>query len=647
MPPPPSFGALWSSSLHKALAVQGGTVAGAAYSTIALSRGDVRETAAVPGYGSCSSGGGAADSNYQPTVNLSERLTVSGNGWAGTLLDGQNLTEEIYDVNGNVATASYATGGWLNYSYTSGVLSQVTDQFGRVVQFSYEQPLTDTSLPERINQIIAPDGSVVLVGYDAANNLKTLTWADGGVQTFQYENADLPWALTGILDESQIRYSTYGYDQLGRANSTFLGNGVEKYTVSYSTPPAWNVQENWVTSSLICRVHAWIPPTGTQVTLPNNQVSSMEASAPNGMSSLTSRTQPSGSGSSSSSRAQTYDINGNVASIDDFNGNRACYSYDMTRNLRTVELEGLAGGASGKTCPANLASYAPSPVDAAHPERKTTTVWHPDWVLKAREAAPKKLTTWVYNGQPDPIAGGTASCVSPATTLPDGKPLAVLCARYEQATTDASGALGLSAVVTGATRAWTYSYNQYGQVLTETTPKQSSTDALSHTTTYAYFATTSFAGSVGHTMGDLNTITNPLNQVTTFTAYDMAGRLLSSTDANSTVTSMTYWPRGWLHTQTVTPASGTALTTTYDYWPTGLLKTVTMPDASTLNYAYDDAHRLTDVTDAAGNKVHYVLDNVGNRTSEQVSDASGNLASTVSRVFDALNRVQSQTGAQH
>ena len=63
-----------------------------------------------------------------------------------------------------------------------------------------------------------------------------------------------------------------------------------------------------------------------------------------------------------------------------------------------------------------------------------------------------------------------------------------------------------------------------------------------------------------------------------------------------------------------------------------------------LNYAYDDAHRLTDVTDAAGNKIHYVLDNVGNRTSEQVTDASGNLASTVSRVFDALNRVQTQTG---
>lgn len=357
------------------------------------------------------------------------------------------------------------------------------------------------------------------------------------------------------------------------------------------------------------------------------------------------QTQPAGSGCTASSNARGYDTNGNVTSYDDFNGTRACYGYDTIRNLRTVTLEGLPGGSSGKTCPSNLSTYAPTPTDSAHPERKTTTSWHPDWDLKAREAEPKKLTTWVYNGQPDPIAGGTASCVSPATTLPDGKPLAVLCARYEQATTDTTGALGLLPTVSGATRAWTYTYNQYGQVLTETTPKQSPTDVLSHTTTYAYYPTTSFTGSVGHTMGDLNTVTNPLGQVTTFTAYDKAGRLLSSADANSTVTSMSYWPRGWLHTQTVTPASGSPLTTTYDYWPTGLLKTVTMPDASTLNYAYDDAHRLTDVTDPAGNKIHYVLDNVGNRTSEQVTDASGQLASSVTRVYDQLNRVQSTTGA--
>ena len=397
----------------------------------------------------------------------------------------------------------------------------------------------------------------------------------------------------------------------------------------------------------LVRTTSWQAPDALFITGPNGTVSTLNSSTILGRPALTSQSQPAGSGCTASASAQAYDDNGNVASRDDFNGNRACYAYDTSRNLQTVILAGLQGGAAGKACPTNLASYTPSASDAAHPERKTTTVWHPDWALKAREAEPKKITTWVYNGQPDPIGGGSASCVTPAATLPDGKPIAVLCARYEQATTDATGALGVSATVTGATRKWSYTYNQYGQVLTETTPKQSPTDSLSHTTIYTYYSDTSISSNVGHTLGDLYTVTNPRGQASTFTSYDGAGRLLSSTDANNVVTAQTYWPRGWLRTQTVTPASGAALTTTYDYWPTGLLKTVTMPDASTLNYTYDDAHRLTDITDAAGNTIHYVLDNVGNRTGEQISDSSGNLASAVSRVFDALNRVQSQTGLAH
>ncbi len=645
VPPPASFGSMWESSLHKSWVLQSTAGVGAAFSSVALERGSgISETAAVIGADICSGGGGGGAA-YVPTANPSEQLQFTGSGVAGTLLDRVGMTEETYDSSGAITSLVRADGAILSFGYTSAALTGTTDQFGRQVQFAYEATGSEPS--QRINLITAPDGSVIHVGYDTHNNLSTLTWSDNSVRTLLYESATFPWALTGIIDESARRYSTYGYDAQGRANSTYLGNGIEKYNVVYSAPPQWVVSSIQTSSDFICREHRWVPPQGTQVSMPSGAAMDIGSAISGNLMVSTGQTQLAGSGSAASSTALTYDSSGNVSSFDDFNGNRACFAYDTSRAVPLITLEGLAGGSNGKVCPPNLSSYAPSTTDSLHPERKTTTVWHPDWVLKAQEALPKKITTWVYNGQPDHIAGTTASCVTPTTTLPDGKPLAVLCARYEQATTDATGALGLSATVSGATRAWTYTYNQYGQVLTETTPKQSPTDALSHTTTYAYYPTTSFLGSVGHTMGDLNTITNPLNQVTTFTAYDKAGRLLSSTDANATVTSMTYWPRGWLHTQTVTPAAGSALTTTYDYWPTGLLKTVTMPDASTLNYAYDDAHRLTDITDAAGNKLHYVLDNVGNRTSEQLSDASGQLASTVARVYDALNRVQSTTGAMH
>ena len=613
--------------------------------------------------GGTSSNTNAMVATQDPGLHLSFVSNTTSS--PSTLLDAAALVEESYDGTGAITSASFATGGSITYAYSTvvipgvapvaGLLLSVIDQFGRVIQFSYEQPYTSlTTVAPRINSITAPDGAVTHVTYDSNGNLATLQWPDSNIRNFRYENTNLPWALTGITDEVSANYSSYNYDANGLAISTQLGSGVNLFTVSYGSPPSWGVTET-VTPTLICRDHHFIPPSATTVTVGGSFTKNLTATTANGTTKLSSETFPAGAGYSQGSSNQIYDNgasngHGNVTAYNNVNGNQSCFTFDTNRDLETIRVEGrpstLTGGAAN-VCPVDLSGYSPLVTDVAHPERKTTTVWHPDWILKAQEAAPKKITTWVYNGQADPIAGTTANCVTPATTLPDGKPLAVLCTRYEQATTDATGALGLSATVSGATRAWTYTYNQYGQVLTETTPKQSSTDTLSHTTTYTYYATTSFTGSVGHTMGDLQTVTNPLGQVTTFTSYDMAGRVISSTDANGTVTSMSYLPRGWLHTQTVTPASGAALTTTYAYWPTGLLQTVTMPDASTLSYTYDDAHRLTDVVDGAGNKVHYVLDNVGNRTSEQVSDASGQLASTVARVYDALNRVQSTTGAMH
>ncbi len=639
---PPGLGAYWHGSLFRRLVVQSNLLAAKAL------RGDGRlATFTGDGNGTFT---GDADGTMLLTTTVSGYQLQDAAGQSIETYDKKGLLLRIDGVGGASAVITYSDANTAAMiAPAPGYLIFVDDGFGRRMQFTYSLAAgADPATGGRLAQIVGTGGEVLGVTFDANDMLSTFTWPDGATRKPIYDATSKPTLLTGITDENGVRYFTIGYDAQGRANSSVLAGGVDAYTIQYGTPPQSQTsivfddaqKTFWIYYTLTA-------PQQTTITYPNGQAVGVDAVAPLGYPLVSGRSQPAGSGCSAATSALTYDSNGNPNSSDGFNGNRTCSTYDTTRNLVTVVLEGLPGGASGKTCPANLASYAPTPVDAAHPERKTTTAWHPDHRLKVREAEPKKITTWVYNGQPDPVAGGTASCAPSTATLPDGKPLAVLCARYEQATSDATGALGLSATVSGATRAWTYAYNQYGQVLTETTPKQSATDTLSHTTTYTYYSSTSFSGTEGYTMGDLQSVANPLGQVTNFTSYDKAGRLLSSTDPNGTVTSMTYSPRGWLQTQTVTPASGAALMTTYAYWPTGLLETVTMPDASTLNYSYDAAHRLTDVVDGAGNKVHYVLDNVGNRTSEQVSDASGKLASSVARVFDALNRVQSATGAMH
>ncbi|NEK92494.1 MAG: RHS repeat protein, partial [Xanthomonas euvesicatoria] len=76
--------------------------------------------------------------------------------------------------------------------------------------------------------------------------------------------------------------------------------------------------------------------------------------------------------------------------------------------------------------------------------------------------------------------------------------------------------------------------------------------------------------------------------------------------------------------------------TTLEYWPTGLVKRITQPDGSYATFVYDQAQRLTDVTDTLGNTLHYVLDDAGNRLEEQTKDAQGTLKRSLSRIYNQL-----------
>ena len=180
-------------------------------------------------------------------------------------------------------------------------------------------------------------------------------------------------------------------------------------------------------------------------------------------------------------------------------------------------------------------------------------------------------------------------------------------------------------------RTWTYTYNAFGRVLTENGPRTDATDV----TTNTYYTCTT-----GTQCGQVNTSKNALNHTTTYNTYNAHGQPLTITDPNGVVTNLTYDARQRLKTRTVGGEQ-----TTFDYWPTGLLKKVTLPDISFLQYSYDAAHRLNSIVDSAGNEISYVLDAMGNRTSEEVSDPSSVLTRTGTRVFNALNQLAEEIGA--
>ena len=555
------------------------------------------------------------------TVALSKpSLSVSTlpNGSAQWLLKTARDGFSQFDNTGSLVQRTLVDGKTLTYVTQGNTVTVTANPGTRSVVYS-KDPITGKFVSATL-----PDGRLIGYSLDGYSSITSVTYPDASTKTYLYNEAGntgtttaAPAWLTGIVDENFVRTSTFKYDGYNPI-STERAGGVDKYSINYNSD-------------------YFSPPTGVSFISMPATTSTTTLSwdrGPDAERRLVSQSQPAGSGCSASTSSQTYDANGNVASADDFNGGRVCYASDLTRNVETARVEGLTTSA---TCSTYTPANAVLPVGA----RKVSTVWHPDWRLESKLAEPGRITTSIYNGQPDPFAANAiASCAPTTALLPDGKPIAVLCKQVQQATTDANGALGFTAALQSgvANRVQQWTYNQYGQVLT-------AKDPLNNTTTYAYYTDTAFTGvdpnAVGHTIGDLQTVTNAKGQVTTYSQYDKHGQLLQSTDPNGVVTTNTYDLR-----QRLLSTSVGGQTTSYTYDPAGQLLKITAPDTNWVGYDYDAAHRQVAVYDNTGNRVDYVLDNAGNRVGEEVKDAAGNLKRQLSRSIDALGRVQQVSGRE-
>ena len=51
--------------------------------------------------------------------------------------------------------------------------------------------------------------------------------------------------MTGVIDENNGRYATIGYDSAGRAISTELAGAVNRFSATYTQPPAVVVTDTY------------------------------------------------------------------------------------------------------------------------------------------------------------------------------------------------------------------------------------------------------------------------------------------------------------------------------------------------------------------------------------------------------------------
>jgi RHS repeat-associated protein len=538
-------------------------------------------------------------STWTTDPDVSDRLTSqtdgSGNITGWTYFDSATRNQESYDANGFLLSITTPNGQstTLTYSNTStpsnvapaaGLLLTVTDPRGRTLNFTYNAQAT-------IATVTLPDGGVLNYAYDTSNHLVTVTYPDTKTRQYVYNEStltggnNLPNSLTGDIDETNTRLTSISYDAEGRATQSVLPGSVELTQVAYNSDSTTTVTY----------------PTGAQTTLgfivPNGSVHANSVSA------------PCGADCGQPNAAATFDANGYVASTTDFNGNLTKTTYD-TNGLLDQQID-ASGSAS---------------------QRTITTIWDTTQRVPLTRSVTdangvvKSLSSWVYNtrGQPwaecemDPAVSGAASYTCSNTgTVPVG------------------------------VRRTTYTYCEsvnakcplIGLMLTSTGPR---TDLI-QTTTYSYYTTSSATncgtpGSACYRAGDLKTIKDPLGHVTTIASYDGAGRITRITNANGVKTDSTYSPRGWLLTHIFGGA-----TTTLTYTAYGAVQTVKDPDGHLTTYGYDTAHRLTDITDAVGNTIHYTLDAAGNKTAEQTFNSSKVAVKSLARSFNTLGQLTAIT----
>ncbi|TFY96143.1 RHS repeat protein, partial [Ramlibacter humi] len=201
------------------------------------------------------------------------------------------------------------------------------------------------------------DGQLIQYAYDTANRLTSVTYADGAVRSYVYENPASLDALTGIVDERGNRLETYTYDSLERAVTTERAGGVFKYTIAYGSGGQSSVTDPLGT----VRTYTYATASGRQT------VSAADKPSPNGTADAASRTQDSATGL--------------VLSETDFLGGVTTFQWLTPRML-----------------PASVTQAYGTPL-----ARTRSTTWHSTLSLPATVTEPGKTTAWTYDAAGHPL----------------------------------------------------------------------------------------------------------------------------------------------------------------------------------------------------------------------------------------------------
>jgi RHS repeat-associated protein len=520
---------------------------------------------------------------------------------SGFTLTDENDAIELYDSTGKLLSVTSRAGVAQTLSYDgSGRLAGVSDSFGHSTALAYDAQ-------QRLSTVTDPGSATVSYGFDSTGRLSTATHSDGMVRTYLYENATFPNAVTGLVDESNHRYSTWTYDAQGRADSTNEAGGADAVSLVY------NANGSVTTADAFGAVRTFSFDRRGDLNL---------VSGISGSQCPTCR----------ESSATTYDLGGFVSSRTDYNGNVTCYANDPARGLELARLEGLSPGSS---CPASLASYTPAPNTR---QRKIVTTWHSSFREPTEIDEAGRTVTFTHDAHGNVLTETTTDTASGVSRI-----WAYTYDSYGRLLTADGPRTDVSDVTTYTYYTCTSGY-QCGHI---------------HTVTNALSQTTTFNSYDAH--GKSLTITDPNGIATTLT-YDFRQRL-TSRQVGSETTTFEYWPTGLLKKVTLPDSSFVQ----YTYDDAHRLNKIEDGDGNRIEYTldvmgnrtaenvYDPSSALTRTHTRVFNTLNQLWKDVNAAGTASVTtvfgyDANNNetsiaapLSRNTSQLYDELNRLRQIT----
>jgi YD repeat-containing protein len=513
-------------------------------------------------------------------------------------LTGTDDTLETYDLNGRLLSIKRRNGYLQTLAYDdSGHLQSVTDSYGRTLTFEFTG--------DRLTRMIAPDGTYyrylydnsIAVGYQPVQDrlIGVAYPMTGGAQaganpqvTYHYEDADYPLWLTGITDEKGVRYATWDYDAEGRAILSKHAGDVDETTLTFNG-------DGTVTATR---------PLGKQIVYSFTTI----AARPH----VTSIAQQASTNSPAATETRTYDSNGFLASLTDFEGNVTTYVHD-SRGLETSRTE----------------------ADGTPQERTITTTWHSTFRVPTQVVEPGKTTDFTYD------SSGRVLTKTETDTRTQSVPYST----------------------NGQTRTWTYTWDSTGLLQTVNGPRTDVSDVTTYAWTNGILTSVTNALSQETEINAVNErglptqITDP-NGVVTDLAYNQRGWLTSVAKRSASgdaITSFEYDAVG----QIIAIVQPDGVRLEYEYDNARRLTAVENSLGERIEYTLDDMGNRTaeKIKNSGGtivksmthtyDELGRLLQNIGagNQTTGFAYDKNGNvteitdpLSGATAQAFDPLTR---------